>query len=645
MDSSRRSRRAVLVGAALALFCAVPAGAVAPPTIYNVTTTADVMDSPAVGNPGPDGQLSLREAYHWTIDDGIVHDRIVLPPGRYHVTEPMGFVDGIDEVAGSGARNTIIDVSGSGHRVFSVDGVGTSAEFDDLTLTGGSEPNVGGGGLANFNAESTLVLIRTIVTGNSAKYGGGIANFATPTGGDGLRISQSQISGNTAGSTSAGALPEGGGGIWNQGTATIVASTISGNTANPGPASSGRGGGIYTDQGPGADSPRTNLFFSTVTGNMATGASPAGGDLYRNPTIGSPGIVNTLSDIVSNGLPANCNVAMTPALTDNSIDDGSTCGLPRSGVDPKIGPPLDNGGGTDTHALLAGSPAIDSATCAEGVDQRGVVVPQGPACDAGAYELVTSADLALAMAATPSPVSGGGTLTYSITVSSTGPAGDATQPLVTDTLPGGATLVSASASQGTCSGAGILTCALGTVANGSSATITIAVRAPASGSLTNTAHVSAPRPDANAADDSATAVTNVSAAKPRIGSLTLGPKRFRALRAGPSALPAVARGTHVNYVLSQAGHGQIPSRAKGPRPQEREALPQAEQAQPPRPPLHALPQGQRQLHPAGRRRHQPLPLQRPHPQPQAPPGLLPVGGGGWQLRPEARELHDRPRLD
>jgi hypothetical protein len=146
MDSSRRSHRAALVGAALALFCAAPAAAVAPPTIYNVTATADVMDSPAVGNPGPDGQVSLREAYHWTIDDGIVHDRIVLPPGRYHVTEPMGFSSGIDEVFGSGARNTIVDVSGSGHRVFSVDGVGTSALFQDLTLTGGSEAAVGGAG-------------------------------------------------------------------------------------------------------------------------------------------------------------------------------------------------------------------------------------------------------------------------------------------------------------------------------------------------------------------------------------------------------------------------------------------------------------------------------------------------------------------
>jgi uncharacterized repeat protein (TIGR01451 family) len=551
MDS-RRIRRAVLVGAALSLFCETPAGAVAPPTIYNVTTTADVMDSPAVGNPGPDGQVSLREAYHWTIDDGIVHDRIVLPPGRYHVTEPMGFSSGIDEVFGSGARNTIVDVGGSGHRVFSVDGVGTSVEFADLTLTGGSEPNVGGGGLANFNAESTLVLIRTIVTGNSAKYGGGIANFATPTGGDGLRISQSQISGNTAGSTSGGALPEGGGGIWNQGTATVVASTISGNTAKPGPASSGRGGGIYTDQGPGADSPRTNLFFSTVTGNAATGASPQVGNLFRNPTIGSPGIVNTLSDIVSSGLPANCNVAMSSALTDNSIDDGSTCGLPRSAVDPTLGPLLDNGGATDTHALPAGSPAIDSATCAGDVDQRGVVVPQGPACDAGAYELVTSANLAVSMTASPSPVTGGGTLTYSITVSSSGPAGDATQPVVTDTLPAAAALVSASASQGTCSGAATVTCSLGTVANGASATITIAVRAPASGSLTNAAHVSAPRPDANSADDRATAVTNVIPAKARIDKLTLGPKRFRALRAGPSALPAVARGTRVTYVLSQA---------------------------------------------------------------------------------------------
>jgi CSLREA domain-containing protein len=57
-------------------------------------------------------------------------------------------------------------------------------------------------------------------------------------------------------------------------------------------------------------------------------------------------------------------------------------------VDPLLGALTNNGGATATHALLAGSPALDTGT-SEGcpaTDQRGVVRPQGPACDMGSFE-------------------------------------------------------------------------------------------------------------------------------------------------------------------------------------------------------------------------------------------------------------------
>src|SRR5690606_29126136 len=65
---------------------------------------------------------------------------------------------------------------------------------------------------------------------------------------------------------------------------------------------------------------------------------------------------------------------------------------------PLLGPLASNGGTTQTHALLANSPAIDAgdnAGCAaapvNGVDQRGTVRPQGAACDIGAYEAAATA--------------------------------------------------------------------------------------------------------------------------------------------------------------------------------------------------------------------------------------------------------------
>jgi hypothetical protein len=53
-----------------------------------------------------------------------------------------------------------------------------------------------------------------------------------------------------------------------------------------------------------------------------------------------------------------------------------------------LGPLADNGGPTQTHALLPGSPAIDAGdnTACPATDQRGVTRPLGAACDIGAYE-------------------------------------------------------------------------------------------------------------------------------------------------------------------------------------------------------------------------------------------------------------------
>ena len=77
--------------------------------------------------------------------------------------------------------------------------------------------------------------------------------------------------------------------------------------------------------------------------------------------------------------------------TGSGISDGSNgnqVGNNASPIDPKIGPLADNGGLTRTHALLAGSPAIDAASSANcpPVDQRGVSRPQGAGCDIGSYE-------------------------------------------------------------------------------------------------------------------------------------------------------------------------------------------------------------------------------------------------------------------
>jgi len=73
----------------------------------------------------------------------------------------------------------------------------------------------------------------------------------------------------------------------------------------------------------------------------------------------------------------------------------ASSGVPPMAVNPRLGPLQNNGGPTATHALLAGSPAIDAGDVGGcrgfdgGVlltDQRGVERPFGPGCDLGAYE-------------------------------------------------------------------------------------------------------------------------------------------------------------------------------------------------------------------------------------------------------------------
>jgi len=119
------------------------------------------------------------------------------------------------------------------------------------------------------------------------------------------------------------------------------------------------------------------------------------------------------------------------------------------------------------------------------------------------------ADLALTKDDSPDPVLSGQQLTYTLTVSNSGPAA-APSVSLSDSLPAGATFVSASATQGSCARVGsTVTCALGTIANGSNVTVEIKVDAGAPGTLTNEATVLSTATDPDTANNSASAVTTV----------------------------------------------------------------------------------------------------------------------------------------
>jgi len=88
-----------------------------------------------------------------------------------------------------------------------------------------------------------------------------------------------------------------------------------------------------------------------------------------------------------------------------------------------------------------------------------------------------TADVEVTQSAGPDPVVPGGTLTYRFVVRNQGPA-TATGVVLTDTLPAATTFIAAATTQGSCGGGPTVGCALGTLAVGQQAVVTIAVIAP-----------------------------------------------------------------------------------------------------------------------------------------------------------------------
>jgi len=391
--------------------------------------------------PG-DGFCTLREAINnvnalgettggdCSAADGV--DDTITFAGNYTITLGSALPNIVHSVTiiGNGAEDTIIQASTcnpvtmpggctrAAWRVFYINN-GLTVSLNDLTVQHGYASSQGGG-IYNLG---TLNITRSTIAGNyagttSAGYGGGIYN-STGT----LNISGSILSGNYAGhrggvienggvlsvtdSTFIGNESDWGGAIVSAGsssaTALVTKSTFIGNYAG------NRGGAINVYQGAltvanstfsgntgvlggGLSNNATlTVINSTITDNTTTTAS--NGSLYNYG-----GTLTLTNSIVAgnHGAPNCYRDGGTIANGGNNIEDASACGF--SGLintDPLLGPLQDNGGPTETHALLPFSPAIDagnnsvcSAAPVNSMDQRGVTRPQGTACDIGAYEFL-----------------------------------------------------------------------------------------------------------------------------------------------------------------------------------------------------------------------------------------------------------------
>ena len=118
-------------------------------------------------------------------------------------------------------------------------------------------------------------------------------------------------------------------------------------------------------------------------------------------------------------------------------------------------------------------------------------------------------DLSIDKSGLPDPVTLGNNITYTVTMTNNGPP-DTTGVTLTDTLPGSATFVSASSTQGICNEVdGIVTCSVGDLAKEDTVTVEIVVTTTAEGTITNTASVAGNTDDPNPSNNDATAATAV----------------------------------------------------------------------------------------------------------------------------------------
>jgi aldose sugar dehydrogenase len=231
----------------------------------------------------------------------------------------------------------------------------------------------------------------------------------------------------------------------------------------------------FVGSAPASATPDFSLTATPSSRNVVPGES-AQYALTAIPLAGFNGVIN----LNASGLPAGANATFNPATINLNDATSKTSTLT---ITTSAGTPL----GNPTITITATSGALMHT--AQVVLQ--VVSP-------------ASIDLSVSKSASPNPGEVGTNLTYRITVTNNGPA-QATIVTLTDTVPAGVTLVSASATQGTpCTGSTTVNCALGTLAKDATATVSIIVTPSGQGQVSNTATATAAETDFATGNNSST---------------------------------------------------------------------------------------------------------------------------------------------
>ncbi len=341
-----------------------------------------------------------------TFDNRLRGQTITLTSGELVLNKSLN-------IEGLGANQ--LTVSGNNNsRVFDITAGTASVTIAGLTLTKGQAGYGYGGGIYNAG---TLIINNCALAGNNCYGGIGDGGGAIFNGG-GLTINNSTLSGNQVQIGGVGSDAYGGA-IYSYGRLSINSSTISGNgvfggsssvggtTPNgtsPGTgAGAGQGGGLYVAGG------AVTIDHSTIADNGAYGGpsdfgrwgSGAGGGIYNAAGADAlqmhDTIVSDNTAVVGSALDLSGSItSQGHNLIGNAMGGSGFVASDLLNVNPLLGPLQNNGGPTQTMALLAGSPAINGGDPADNTspstpayDQRGAGYTRivGGRIDIGAFEV------------------------------------------------------------------------------------------------------------------------------------------------------------------------------------------------------------------------------------------------------------------
>lgn len=337
-----------------------------------------------------------------TVNAGLATELFIVNSGLSVTIRALsmggGFGPGVGCIQNDGALSLVnSNIQGTE----AIGGDGAISNSGTMTITNstisGNSSLLGTGGINNFG---TMTITKSTISANqvSESSGGGIYNSGT------LSITDSTLSSNSAGGFAGGL----GGAIANGGTLNVTNCAFKGNQAENGGGAIVSGGTLnvinstFIDSGESLRRDAIVLTFGTATLTNSTLENV--GDLFvAGGSVSLKGVILVGGEGVPAGEFPNC----LGAVSDNgyNISDDNSCAFSavgsQNGTDPKLDPNglQNNGGPTQTIALLSGSPAIDAipiADCTDQAspsnrittDQRGDLRPDPGefACDIGADE-------------------------------------------------------------------------------------------------------------------------------------------------------------------------------------------------------------------------------------------------------------------